>query len=263
MGNRACAKFRTLVRGYFLGFGLWCLGFALPALVFEMVQLSITPDLVLDSRRAAWFPNERVLSVADLHLGYAWAHRLSGQLMPITPTTDTLARLQELQRDYEPREIVVLGDIVHRAMALGELEKELRDLFNGLSPRSQLTFLAGNHDRDLQKVLKQWLLPIELRSSVEVGRNLLVHGDVANAAPAQRIVMGHEHPAISIGDGVTTSQKCPCFLVSDSVVVMPAFSRWAAGTNVRTYPLMSEIARSAKFTRAIAICGEKLLPITF
>jgi metallophosphoesterase superfamily enzyme len=74
--------------------------------------------------------------------------------------------------------------------------------------------------------------------------------------------MGHEHPAITIGDGVTTSQKCPCFLVSESVIILPAFSSWAAGTNIHAYEFMSETARAAKFTQAIAICGEKLLPIS-
>ena len=219
--------------------------------------------MVFDARHAVWFSEERVLAVADLHLGYAWAHRLSGQLMPIPPTNDTLTRLTELQREYEPREIVVLGDIVHRAMALAVLGEEIRGLFDALSPRSQLAFLAGNHDRNLQQVLKQWALPIELLPSRQVGNHLLVHGDsaVVNADGKLCIVMGHEHPAITIGDGVTTSHKCPCFLVSDRVLVLPAFSRWAAGTNIRAYPFMSETARSAKFTRAIAVCGEKLLPI--
>jgi len=235
-------------------------------------RLQIDAEFVVDSRRAAWFPNERVLAVADLHLGYAWAHRLSGQLMPIPPTNDTLARLTELQRDYEPREIVVLGDIVHRAMALPVLAEEVRELFEALSARSQLTFIAGNHDRNLQVILKEWMLPIELAPFRRVGNFLLVHGDgtdrrdacstaAAGMAAPQCIVMGHEHPAISIGDGVTSSQKCPCFLVSEEVIVLPAFSRWAAGTNFRSYPFMSEIARAAVFTQAIAICGEKLLPI--
>jgi hypothetical protein len=225
-------------------------------------QFKLAGGVVLDARRAMWFESERVLAVADLHLGYAWAHRLSGQLMPITPANDTLERLTELQRDYEPDEIVVLGDIVHRAMALPVLEEEMRELFNALSPHSRLMFLAGNHDRDLQSVLKEWLLPIELLPSRQIDGHLLVHGDAATEQPVQgRIVMGHEHPAISIGDGVTTSEKCPCFLVSDSVMVLPAFSRWAAGTNVRVYPLMSETASKARFTQAIAICGERLLPI--
>jgi uncharacterized protein len=227
-----------------------------------MTHLHLDPTIVVDSRRAAWFPHDRVLAVADLHLGYAWAHRLSGQLMPITPANDTLARLQELQRDYEPREIILLGDIVHRAMALPALEEELRELLNVLSPRSQLTFLAGNHDRELQHLVKHWLLPIEFVTSHAVGGNLFLHGDgVSKATPRVRIVMGHEHPAISIGDGVTTSHKCPCFLVSERVIVLPAFSRWAVGTDVHLYPFMSEIARAAQFTQAIAICGDKLLPV--
>jgi len=228
-----------------------------------MTQFPLDANLTFDSRRAAWFPNERVLAVADLHLGYAWAHRLSGQLMPITPPTDTLARLKELQQDYRPKEIVVLGDIVHRAVALASLEKEMRELIEILSAQSQLTLLVGNHDRQLQEVSKQWALPIELAESREVGGHLLVHGDraIAGRQRSQRIIMGHEHPAISIGDGVTTSQKCPCFLISESVIVLPAFSNWAAGTNIRAYEMMSETARAADFTRAIAVCGAKLLPI--
>lgn len=215
-----------------------------------------------DARKAAWFPRERVLAVADLHLGYAWAHRLSGQLMPIPPTNDTLTRLAELQREYDPQEVVMLGDIVHRAMALPVLAEEVRELFDALSARSRLTFLAGNHDRNLKVVLKEWTLPIELLGSRTVGNHLLVHGDAPPPeTDASVIVMGHEHPAISIGDGVTTSQKCPCFLISESVIVLPAFSRWAAGTNIRAYELMSETARSARFTQAVAVCGEKLLPI--
>jgi metallophosphoesterase superfamily enzyme len=49
-------------------------------------------------------------------------------------------------------------------------------------------------------------------------------------------------------------------MVSERVIVLPAFSRWTAGTDIR-HPLMSSFARAAKFTRAIAICGDKLLPI--
>jgi putative SbcD/Mre11-related phosphoesterase len=227
-------------------------------------QFQVSADLFLDSRRAMWLPNDRVLAVADLHLGYAWAHRLSGQLMPITPANDTLARLSELQRDYEPTEIVVLGDIVHRAVALDVLEDEMRELVDGLSPGSVLTFLAGNHDRQLQGVLDRWQLPVQLSAARLIGRNHLTHGDNPAAAnePGKRLVIGHEHPAITIGDGVTTSQKCPCFLVSETMVVLPAFSRWAAGTNIRAYPFMSAAARAARFRQAIAICGERLLPVS-
>jgi putative SbcD/Mre11-related phosphoesterase len=223
----------------------------------------VSHDLLFDSRRAAWFPGERILAVADLHLGYAWAHRAGGQLMPIVRDDDTVQQLVELQQDYNAGEIVFVGDIVHRAIPVAAIEAEVRAIVDALAPHVRLTFLAGNHDRELQPLLKRWRLDIELAPFRTIGSNTLTHGDqpLPLNLKQTRTIMGHEHPAISIGDGVTTSQKCPCFLISDTVIILPAFSRWAAGTNIRSYPFASDLAREAHFTRAIAICGDKLLPV--
>jgi uncharacterized protein len=228
------------------------------------MNYAVSDQLTLDARRAAWLPQERVLAVADLHLGYAWAHRLAGQLLPITAREDTLARLQALQRDYRPEKMVVLGDIVHRAVALPPLREELSRLVEGLASGSELLFLTGNHDADLPPLLDRWHLPVKVAASATIGSFLLVHGDEAVPKKSQgrkRIVMGHEHPSITIGDGVTTSQKCPCFLVSQEVVVLPAFSLWAAGSNSRAGAYLSHIALRARFSHAVAICGDRLLPI--
>jgi hypothetical protein len=43
--------------------------------------------------------------------------------------------------------------------------------------------------------------------------------------------------------------------------LLPAFSLWAAGSDLRSYQFLSELAQKAHFTRAIAICGNKLLPV--
>jgi uncharacterized protein len=229
------------------------------------LNYAVSDQLILDSRRAAWLVQEKVLAVADLHLGYTWAQRLAGQLMPITPVQVTLSQLLDLQRDYQPAKIVFLGDVVHRAVAVPALEKELKDLIATLAPRSELVFLAGNHDRHLPELIADWQLPMQVAASFRTGPFLLLHGDetVARGKRARRwVIMGHEHPAISIGDGVTTMQKCPCFLLSDKTVVLPAFSSWAAGTNVRRASFMSTLAKGGQFTRAIAICGDKLLPLS-
>ena len=87
-------------------------------------QFQATPGFVFDSRRAAWFPNERVLAVADLHLGYAWAHRLSGQLMPILPMNDTIRRLTNVF--YSIR--------FGRRQLPGEEQKDLEATVQGLEP---------------------------------------------------------------------------------------------------------------------------------
>jgi metallophosphoesterase superfamily enzyme len=74
--------------------------------------------------------------------------------------------------------------------------------------------------------------------------------------------MGHEHPAIHLHDHVTTSVKCPCFLAGPRILVLPAFSGWAAGSNIRSSRFLSAFARHATFTHAYAILAERILPVS-
>lgn len=207
-------------------------------------RLQIEPGIWVDARRAIWFEQLGILAAADLHIGYNWAHRHSGQMLPVHPPDDTVSRLQALCDFYKPAELLLLGDIVHRALPLPQIQSELQNLLANL-PGVRL--IAGNHDRFLEKLIST---PLQ----TDHGRDgyLFVHGHQTSERP-ERIIMGHEHPAISVGDGVTTSVKCPCFLFSRKTIVLPAFSLWAAGG--------IEMALRERFDRAVAILGDKLLPI--
>jgi metallophosphoesterase superfamily enzyme len=115
-------------------------------------------------------------------------------------------------------------------------------------------------------------LPLQLVSEFAAGGHWLVHGDddallagrerPGNQRTAKgRMIMGHEHPAIVIGNGVESWAKCPCFLVNEQLIVLPAFSQWAAGTVIGSHPFMSQVAQRAQFRQALAIVGNKLLPV--
>ena len=222
-------------------------------------RLEIEPGIFLDARRAVWFAEEGALAVADLHLGYAWGSRAGGSLLPVEAPDDTLDRLCALVREYEARQLFVLGDIVHRAVALGPVMEELRRLHAQL-PGTALRLLAGNHDRGLPRVLRECGLTATLDPHAHMGEHLLLHGDAEGPQVAGRTFSGHEHPAIRLGDGVA-SVKCPCFLIGLRVIVLPAFSHWAAGCDVRTAAFLSPLARNARFTQAAAIMAGKLLPV--
>jgi putative SbcD/Mre11-related phosphoesterase len=229
-------------------------------------RYEIASGIFLDARRAVWLERESVLAVADLHLGYVWAHRAEGNLMPISAPDDGLSRLGEVIRDYRPREVIVLGDIVHRAVSLEPIREELRQLCRLCSeqPETRLQLLAGNHDRALAALLRDCDIALPLTPQVRIGPHLFLHGDRASTdGPAGEggfIFMGHEHPALSLGDGLTRV-KCACFLVSNELIVLPAFSSWAAGADARTRSFMSPLAQGATFTHAVAIMAAKLLPV--
>lgn len=232
--------------------------------------IEISAGIVLDARHAVWLKGERVLAIADLHLGYAWAHRAEGNLLPINAPDDTPTRLAELVNDYAPREVALLGDIVHRAVRIEPLREEIRR-FCAAVGSATLRLIAGNHDRKLAPLLDECGASLEIVSSMQAGPHLLVHGDAPDNFAADHlretnarggmVFLGHEHPAITLSDGVATRAKCPCFLLGPGCIVLPAFSRWSAGGGLRSSPYLSAYLRIDPPQRAIAIAAGKLLSL--
>jgi putative SbcD/Mre11-related phosphoesterase len=226
----------------------------------------------LDARRALWLENERVLAVADLHIGYAWAQRHSGNLFPLSKNDATVRRLDELVSDYQTDALVLVGDIVHRAVSLTAMRDELCELFHRLSARTTLRWIAGNHDKRLNALLRECEIDAPLVDQWRAGPHLFIHGDRCDpawvsrefaAADARRgrIICGHAHPAIRISDGVATSAKCPCFAIGAPLVVLPAFTDWSAGTDVRGARFFAGMLEGVPLEQAVAIVAGKLLPI--
>jgi len=236
----------------------------------DRTRLELSPGLWLDARRAVWLEEHRALLVADLHLGYAWAHREQGNLLPIRTGEDTIDRLTALAADYAPCELIVLGDVIHAAVEAEALTTEIRRL-QMLGAGVTLRLIAGNHDAQLSSMLRRAGVNIEPVRTIAIGPHLLLHGDggeltaeaqcLAAAERGGRVILGHEHPATTISDGVTTSARCQCFLVGEDVLVLPAFSPWSAGTNIRNGIFLSAYVRRARLQQAVAIVAGKLLPI--
>jgi putative SbcD/Mre11-related phosphoesterase len=234
-------------------------------------QTKTVDGIVLDSRRAAVFPASATLVVADLHLGYAWAKRARGALLPVSVPDDTTDRLATLQLAHGAKRIVVLGDVIHEAVAVPVLERLLQDFCARLSPGSELVFCLGNHDRGLDKLLREWKLPVTSHREFKLGSCGLLHGDASPSTESDendfqldpptgpRRIIGHEHPSIALDDGVTSRVKCPAFLVAEDLLVLPAFSTWAAGCEVGRQPFLGPLARAAKFRTAYACMGPRLL----
>jgi hypothetical protein len=235
-------------------------------------RLELEPGLWLDANHAVWLEDTKTLVVADLHIGYAWAHRAEGQLLPLETKEDSTGRLLKLLDRYPAKEVVLLGDIVHRAVDIPALHSELRSLAQNVGQRARLRLVGGNHDRDLSATLTTADIALEIAGSIEIGPHILLHGDQADEAVAEshlsqrkelrgRVILGHEHPAITLSDGVATHAKCPCFLAGPGILVLPAFSRWAAGSELGRYPFSSPYPRLRPIETAIAIMAGKLLPV--
>src|SRR5829696_4823286 len=146
-------------------------------------QLEISPGVVLDARRAVYLAEVNLLAIADLHLGYAWAHRHRGQLLPISQPDDTAERLHLLLDEYRPATIALLGDIVHDTVPSPEFRKTVRDFLAELQERAELRLIAGNHDRTLAAEITQPLI-----RDLQIGCYRLIRGDGHSEAAARTIL---------------------------------------------------------------------------
>lgn len=179
-------------------------------------RVEILPGAWLDSRLALWLAAERLLVVADLHWGYAASHRARGNLLPIWGDDEIEARLRALIAEYQPAELLWLGDNVHAAEGGARAERFVRE-----SP-VPLTLLAGNHDR-------RWRGASE--RTLRRGAWFFHHGDLEPGVPAGCVeIVGHHHPAVSWNDGAGSRLKLPALVAGPRRVILPAFSPWAAGT---------------------------------
>jgi putative SbcD/Mre11-related phosphoesterase len=239
--------------------------------MMTQTQFEIEPGLVLDARRAAWIAAERTLVVSDLHLGYVWTHRHAGQLLPVTAPDDTLSRLAQLVADYAPAQLVLLGDILHGGSDVKAVREQLHELTDGIGARTRLRLVEGNHDFTLAKLLRRNASPLSMEQRVICGPHLLLHGhalgedgpqSLLDSARARggRVFFGHEHPAIRLSDGVASSARCPCFVVGEGALLLPSFTPWSPGSNLRG-GMLSSLGKEMVPTNVVAIVAGRILPL--
>jgi DNA ligase-associated metallophosphoesterase len=177
--------------------------------------------LELLAERAVWDPTRALLLVADLHLGKAEVFQAHGVALPSDGDASTLNPLLDLAHRLRPREVVVLGDLIHSRLGLtGDLRQKLRALPELMG--CPLRLIAGNHERG------SWLEGLPLGVSEAVGPWWLSH------APEPREgflnLCGHRHPVAVVGNA-SDRLRLPCFALDPrrDVMVIPSFGSLTGG----------------------------------
>ena len=185
-------------------------------------QVLVYKNVLLDGRLALFHQRQRWLAVADLHFGYELSHRAAGNLFPLWGMRNIQARLDELLRDYKPKALILLGDLVHdRAGA-----KDLSLLIKHLERTCDVVLISGNHDRPLKQAGSNGHRFVDFWRCKDF---YFHHGDCETEVEDCIQIIGHRHPTGAIRDGAGLRLKLPAFIQEKNCWIMPAFSPWAAG----------------------------------
>jgi DNA ligase-associated metallophosphoesterase len=184
----------------------------------SQTQVFVAENVLLDARLALFHKEQKWLAVADLHFGFELSQRLAGRMVPWWGMKSTSVRLLHLLATYEPQRLIIVGDLVHdRAGA-----EPVRKLLSTAREYCEVIAIAGNHDRELRKI-------IEFVDTFTTDGFEFHHGDCQRKHSGAIEVIGHLHPASTLRDGAGLHLKFPAFVQEPGCWILPAFSPWASG----------------------------------
>ncbi len=115
--------------------------------------------------KALWMPKQKMLILADLHIGYEEALNKQGVLVPRTQFKETKREIEGLLQELKPRTIVINGDLKHE---FGEISRqewhETIAILDLLLEKARVILIKGNHDTILEPIAKKKNLEIKKKN---------------------------------------------------------------------------------------------------
>ena len=124
--------------------------------------MEITPNIeIIDL--GLYLKEQKILIIADLHIGYEESLNKQGILLPRFQFTDLVKRLDRILKKVKPKLIIVNGDLKHEFGQISETEwRQALKILDFLTRKSQVILLKGNHDKILGPIAEKRKLEIKL-----------------------------------------------------------------------------------------------------
>ena len=186
---------------------------------------------------ALYWPSQRALLVADLHLEKAsWFARL-GQFLPPYHSHATLTALAAEVKRTRATRLYCLGDSFHDRFGCDRLPASARELLTELTATLDWTWIVGNHDPGFADHCGG-----RIEDELEIAGIILRH-EAVRGEPRPEI-SGHFHPKFRVHlRGRQVSRRC--FVTSASKIIMPAFGSLTGGLDAHHPEIIGSVGTNA------------------
>ncbi|VVB83021.1 3',5'-cyclic adenosine monophosphate phosphodiesterase CpdA [uncultured archaeon] len=195
--------------------------------------------------KTIFFPEQGILAVGDLHLGYEYKMQQSGVLVPEAQVEEIKTELKEIfeeikEKGFKLKKMVFIGDIKHSFSYEWKEKNYFREILTFLKnyiDDKNIILIKGNHDTidySFSDRLKDYFIDGEIAFS---------HGHEAFPEifdkKIKTIVIGHLHPSIILSDKQNIKrEKYKCFLVGKfrkkEIIILPSFLATIEGTTINS-----------------------------
>jgi DNA ligase-associated metallophosphoesterase len=214
-----------------------------------MVPLSFGGhDFLASPGGALFWPAERALLVADLHLEKAsWFARL-GQFLPPYDSQATLDALAGEVAATGAARLYCLGDSFHDRFGCDRLPPAARDMLLALTRHLDWVWIVGNHDPGFADHCGG-----RIEEECEVGGIILRHEAIAVETRPE--ISGHFHPKLRLQlRGRHVSRRC--FVASRNKLILPAYGSLTGGLDAFHPEILKKVGPGAQ---ALVPSSDRLL----
>ncbi len=225
-----------------------------------MVPLSFAgEEFALTQGRALYWPRERALLVADLHLEKASFFARHGQLLPPYDSRETLERLALAIRETGARRVFTLGDNFHDSAGPDRLEPHAAGMLAALTRATDWVWITGNHDSAMEIGGGEARTGGTLADELEIAGMILRHR--ATAGETRPELSGHYHPRLQITVRERHIRR-PCAVVSGDAggggrMILPAFGALTGGMDAADPAILAAL-QPARAIDAVLAAGGRL-----
>lgn len=189
---------------------------------------------------ALYIKKEKTLILTDLHLGLEEHLNAGGILIPMVGFKRLIEKLKKILKTAKKINLIIInGDIKHEFGKISKSEwKTTLNIIDFLQENCpNLIFVQGNHDRALIPIAEK--RGIQVVDHIIEKKILIIHGDKEPDDDVMKkvdtIIIGHEHPAISIVEGARI-EKYKCYLLGNyknkNLIVQPSLNLINIGTDI-------------------------------
>ncbi|WP_284126183.1 ligase-associated DNA damage response endonuclease PdeM [Parerythrobacter aestuarii] len=218
-----------------------------------MVPLSFaSEELLLTTGNALYWPAERALLVADLHLEKASFYARHGQMLPPYDSRETLERVADAVKATGARRVITLGDNFHDREGSSRLEPYAAGMLEALTRSLDWVWITGNHDGEAMHRSFGGTVAEEL----EIGGIVLRHE--ARRGETRPELSGHYHPKLRVRVRQRHVSR-PCAVRASGTtsdrMILPAFGTLTGGMDAGDPAILGALQPSAAIDALVPVKG--------
>ena len=221
----------------------------------HMVPVSFaSEEMFLTKGRALYWPREKALLVADLHLEKGSYFAQHGQMLPPYDSRETLERVADSVKETGARRVITLGDNFHDDDGTVRLEPYAAGMLEALTRSLDWVWITGNHDENMHRSFGG-----EITQELEIAGIVLRH--IAKAGETRAELSGHFHPKIRMRVRQRHIAR-PCAVMARSAhsgdrMILPAFGAFTGGMDAGD-PAILDALQPAQSIEAMVHAGKKI-----